>query len=120
MGICMGKIIICCAKKEKIEEIVDCDINASEIKKEDSNIIIKSGKKNNNIYDTIVFNFQSKFNQNNESINHNNIQNKITIRNMNRRKSLLNKYKITEEKLEKYIKFTNINKNISTTTNSFI
>ncbi len=120
MGICMNRFINCCEKKEKMEEIVNCDIDASEIKKEDDNINIKSGKNNNNIIDTIVFNFQSKFNQYNESINHNIIQNKITIRNMNRRKSLLNKYKITEEKLEKYIKFTNINKNISTTTNSFI
>ena len=73
---------------------------------------------NNNI---IVFNLKSRFDhkkiKDEENID---IKNRNTIKNIKRRISLVNKYKFHEDKLEKFIKFTHMNKIISSTTNSIM
>ena len=73
---------------------------------------------NNNI---IVFNLQSRFTnkiiKDEEVLN---IKNKNTIKNIKRRISLINRYKFHEDKLEKFIKFTHMNKIVSSTTNSIM
>ena len=48
------------------------------------------------------------------------IKNKNTIKNIKRRISLINRYKFHEDKLEKFIKFTHMNKIVSSTTNSIM
>lgn len=73
---------------------------------------------NNNI---TIFNLNSRFNHKkifNEE--ERNIKNKNTNKNINRRINLINRYKFNEDKLDKFIKFTHLNKIISTTTNSFV
>ena len=73
---------------------------------------------NNNI---IVFNLQSRFTnkiiKDEEVLK---IKNKNTIKNIKRRISLINRYKFHEDKLEKFIKFTHMNKIVSSTTNSIM
>ena len=117
MGICFERFIYC-YKIEKIEKVVSIEVNISRDKQEENNINIKSSENNSN--NTIIFNFHSKFNNNKFNFKENSIKNKNTIKKMNRRKSLLNRYKYTDDKFDKYIKFTNINKNVSVTTNSFM
>ena len=107
---------ILCYKENKESEII-AGICLSEIVEEKNDIKAKNiNDRKNNI---IVFNFKSRFEQkkiiNNEE---HKIKNKITIKNINRRTSLINKYKLNEDKFEKFIKFTHMNKIISSTTNT--
>ena len=104
-----------CYKENKNIEIVS-GMNLSQIKEEKDDNEVKDIK-NNNI---IIFNFQSRFDQKKiTGDEEHKIKNKNTIKNINRRASLINKLKLHEDKLEKFIKFTHTNKIISSTTNSF-
>ena len=105
---------ILCYNKNKNIEIIS-GIHLSEMKEETNNNNIKNI--NNNI---IIFNFKSRFEQKKISGDEEHkIKNKNTIKNINRRTSLINKLKLHEDKIEKFIKFTHMNKIISSTTNSF-
>ncbi len=108
---------ICCSEKKEQLIIKIESIKLSQIKeeKEESNEDDINKIKNDNI---ILFNLKSTFNK--KIIKQEpKIKNKNTIKNINRRIYLMNKYKFTDDKFEKYIKFTHLNKIISSTTNSF-
>ena len=106
--------------RENKEAVIISGIHLSETKEEKNN---KKENNSNNINNNkiVVFNFKSRFAQKklvNDEVHK--IKNKNTIKNINRRTSLINKYKLNEDKFEKFIKFTHFNKNISSTTNSFL
>ena len=111
----MGSIC-CCEKKEKIINKKE-SVQLSQIKEEKEESIVDDVNKLNND-NIIVVNLKSTFNK--KIIKEEpKIKNKNTIKNINRRIYLMNKYKFTDDKFEKYIKFTHMNKIISSTTNSF-
>ena len=117
---------ICCDEHKK--QIVPKDtlhlIKIDEEKDdiENNNIININNISNNNTNNKnniIVYKFNSIF-KNQGGNEEQNIKNKNTIKNINRRMYLIKKYKFVDDKFEKHIKFTHFNKIISSTTNSFI
>ena len=126
----MGNICFCCNKKEK-QMIINEALKLSKIGEEkkdiennnkNNDIINNNGKSNNNLKENIIiYQLNSKFNQKEVTVNEEQkIKNKNTIKNINRRIYLIQKYKFTNDEFEKHIKFTHFNKIISSTTNSFI
>ena len=108
---------ICCSEKKEEIIIKIESIQLSQIKEEKEESIVDDKNKINND-NIIVVNLKSTFNK--KTIKQEpKIKNKNTIKNINRRIYLINKYKFSDDKFEKYIKFTHMNKIISSTTNSF-
>ena len=111
--------IICCY--EKNQTLIINGVHLSEIKEEKDEINEINDNKINNNDNIIVYKLNSRFNSKKECFeNERIIKHKITIKYMNKRSNLINKYKFKEDKFEKFIKFTHLNQIVSSTTNSII